>query len=425
MYLLTILFSLLLLLSACYGNAQSFVSDRFCPWCYWTVPDSMAGLPEFRFDSFCHAFVHQPISDRPGPGPSPPQKPAIHVAIMNNNFTELLSYSRMGYGMSVDLPTRPTRCAPGVATFHMGGREEQQGGDGSLRPPSFSYSVRSNENYTPPQLFSDEFPNGWAAYAGAKGVAPGGENMPSIRATRLIQLYPVNLLGIRGNQEVQTINGPPMMLASLLPVFIFIFTGYYPAQASPAPNTLSGPGGASSKSITPGTGNSQANNNSQILDIRADANWNDWSSIGERFCPWCEAGVDSNDGASPEDKVCRVVVHQPMAAGSPPNTQFAHIAILNARYTELLSYKRMGWNQQENLWTSVGAAGSEGAIATVFTGQEGVRLPPKILWQRDGKLSVTILPLYPGTEGSAWKVVQNVAPKKTYLIFHTWFFCGK
>lgn len=132
MYLLTILVSLLL--HACYANAQSFVSDRFCPWCYWSVPDSMAGLPEFRFDSFCHAFVHQPISDRPGPGPSPPQKPAIHVAIMNNNFTELLSYSRMGYGMSVDLPTRPTRCAPGVATFHMGGREDQQGGDGSLRP---------------------------------------------------------------------------------------------------------------------------------------------------------------------------------------------------------------------------------------------------------------------------------------------------
>lgn len=165
------------------------------------------------------------------------------------------------------------------------------------------------------------------------------------------------------------------MLTSLLPFFfIFVFTGHYPAQASPAPNTLPGLGGASSKSITPGTGNSQANNDSQLLNIRADANWNDWSSIGERFCPWCEAGVDSNDGASPEDKVCRVVVHQPMAAGSPPNTQFAHIAILNARYTELLSYKRMGWNQQENLWTSVGA-GSEGAIATVFTGQEGVRLP--------------------------------------------------
>ena len=50
---------------------------------------------------------------------------------------------------------------------------------------------------------------------------------------------------------------------------------------------------------------------------------------------------------------------------------------------------------------------------------------PKILWQRDGKLSVTILPLYPGTEGSAWKIVQNVAPKQAYLIFHTWFFCGK
>ncbi|EGO55343.1 hypothetical protein NEUTE1DRAFT_47328 [Neurospora tetrasperma FGSC 2508] len=399
MYPLTILFSLLLHL-ACYGNAQSLVSDRFCPWCYWTVPDSMAGLPEFRFDSFCHAFVHQPISDRPGL-PSP-QKP-IHVAIMNNNFTELLSYSRMGYGMSVDLPTRPTRCAPGVATFHMSGREDQQGGDGSLRPPTFSYSVRSDENYTPPQLFADNC---------------------------------INLLEIRGKQKIQTINAPArgalvdlqtasIMLASLLPVFfIFISTGYYPAQASPAPNILPGPGGASSKSITPGTGNSQANNDSQILNIRADANWIDWSSIGERFCPWCEAGVDSNDGASPEDKVCRVVVHQPMAAGSPPNTQFAHIAILNARYTELLSYKRMGWNQQENLWTSVGA-GSEGAIATVFTGQEGVRLPPKILWQRDGKLSVTILPLYPGTEGSAWKVVQNVAPNHNYLIFHTWFFCGK
>ncbi|KAK3496338.1 hypothetical protein B0T13DRAFT_529535 [Neurospora crassa] len=425
MYLFTILFCLLLLLllSACYGNAQSLVSDRFCPWCYWTVPDSMAGLPEFRFDSFCHAFVHQPIPDRPGPGSSPPQKPAVHVAIMNNNFTELLSYTRMGYGMSVDLPTRPTRCAPGVATFHMGGREDQQGGDGSLRPPSFSYSVRSNENYTPPQLFSDEIPNGWAAYAGAKGVAPGGELCCSVDIEDKRQPY---FLGCWCGKGVENLS---IMLASPLPFFLnFIFTGYYPAQASPAPNILPGPGGASSsKSITPGTGNSQANNNKsfQILNIRADASWNHWSSIGERFCPWCEAGVDSNDGASPEDKVCRVVVHQPMAAGSPPNNQFAHIAILNARYTELLSYKRMGWNQQENLWTSVGAAGSEGAIATVFTGQEGVRLPPKILWQRDGKLSVTILPLYPGTEGSAWKVVQNVAPKKTYLIFHTWFFCGK
>ncbi|KAJ4378605.1 hypothetical protein N0V85_008954 [Neurospora sp. IMI 360204] len=170
------------------------------------------------------------------------------------------------------------------------------------------------------------------------------------------------------------------MLVSFLPFLIFIFTfTSYPAQASPTgTNIFPGPGGSSSKSITPGMGNSQANNNSQILNTRdANTNWNDWSSTGERFCPWCEAGVDSSkDGASPEDRVCRVVVHQPMAAGNnPPNTQFAHVAILNARYTELLSYKRMGWNQQENLWTSVGDDGSEGGIATVFTGQEGVWLP--------------------------------------------------
>ncbi|KAK3347840.1 hypothetical protein B0H65DRAFT_557159 [Neurospora tetraspora] len=325
---ITILLSLSSLLTIKPATVAAQQSDRFCPWCYWTVPDSMAGLPEFKFDSFCHAFVHQPITDRPGgPGPSSPQKPIFHVAIMNNNFTELLSYGRMvGYNMSVDLPSRPARCAPGVATFHMNGKEDQQGGDGLLRPPTFDYSVLNT--------FPDTASNA---------------NAPA------------------------------------------------------------------------------ATNNSQILNTRdANTNWNNWSSIGERFCPWCEAGVDSKDGASPEDRVCRVVVHQPMAAGSnPPNTQFAHVVILNARYTELLSYKRMGWNQQENLWTSVGDDGSEGGIATVFTGQEGVWLPPKILWQRDGKLSVTVLPLYPGTEGSTWKIVTNVAPKQSYLVFHTWFFCGR
>lgn len=130
-----------------------------------------------------------------------------------------------------------------------------------------------------------------------------------------------------------------LTIALLLPSFLLLLISFTsPAHASPVNTSSSSP--SSSNLNTPA-----ANRNNSLPTRNAAAavrrNFNDWSLLGERFCPWCEAGVDFSDGAGPEEKVCRVVVHQPINP-SPGSNQFAHVAILNARYTQLLSYRRMG-----------------------------------------------------------------------------------
>ena len=121
MHLATTLLSLLsLLLLPLPSNAKWEWPGvwRFCPWCFWIIPQDEIGDYVYQSETFCHAFVHQPIDDKAGEKPT-------HVAILNHNLTEMLSFARMGYDMTVALDTRPTWCAPGVATFSMGTREQQ------------------------------------------------------------------------------------------------------------------------------------------------------------------------------------------------------------------------------------------------------------------------------------------------------------
>ncbi|KAK3391360.1 hypothetical protein B0T20DRAFT_446385 [Sordaria brevicollis] len=400
MHLLTIILSFLLLP---FTTAQASASTAFCPWCLTTIPDSIAQNPEFLYSSYCHAFVHQPIlaSDV---STQNKKTTAVHVAIMNNNMTELLSYGRMVYDgtsvASVDLPTKPTRCVPGVATVRWFKKEEMMGGEGgTLNPPEFMYSVQSERNYSPPQIVSAQYPNGWAHQA------------PQVQPTAFALSQYTTILETLVSK----------MLPSLLPSSFLLLISTLTTHASPVR-----PFSESDNAPSP------ANSSLPLNTARAtETDWNSWSNLSERFCPWCEAGITSSsnndDAPSPEEKVCRVVVHQPMAstaASTPLNRQFIDVAILNSKYEELLSYRRTGWGQQEDVWTSVPGVGEKMGVATVFVGERGVEVPPKILWQTDGKLSVTILPLAPSTEGSKWKVVKDVAPKKSYLVFHTWFFCG-